>query len=146
MNAHLAITSVVILFLAFELNSVRSAFLIGEEIAGPSGAQSIQNAVTPPFAAKMGALIQLSYAACIISGFWFHGWLIALLLIPGSFIAVGIVKSLFPSPKGKFHRGIIIRSMMNRYANFEKEGDHVRARAMKDLIDRLGYPLPESLS
>lgn len=145
MIPHLAITSIVILLLAFELNSVRAALLIGEEIAGPSGARHIQDAVTPPLATVFGIIIHLSYLVCLVWVFFVHGWLLGIIFIPVSFIAVGIVKKIIPSPDGEFFRGIIVRSMMNRYADFEKEGDPIRSRAMADLLDKLGFPLPDSL-
>lgn len=145
MAAHIIITVAVIILLGFELNSVRAAYLIGEEIAGPAGARHIQDAVTPPLFANLGILIQLSFLACIVAGFFVHGWIIGLVLIPSSFLALGVVKKFLPPPQGGFYRGIIVRSMMTRYADFVKGGDTIRARAMKDLIQRLGYPLPSAL-
>lgn len=142
MAAHIIITVTVIILLGFELNSARAAYLIGEEIGGPAGARHIQDAVTPPLSANLGILIQLSFLACIVAGFFVHGWVIGLVLIPTSILALGVVKKILPSPQGAFYRGIIVRSMMARYADFVKGGDTIRANAMKDLIQRLGYPLP----
>lgn len=145
MITHVVIHSIMILLLAFELSSARAALFIGQEIAGPNGARHIQDAITPPLAAKIGMLIQISFFGCIIAAFFVHGWVLGLLLIPGSFIAVGAVQRIGPSPSGRFFRNIIVRSMMNRHAGFERRGDTIRARAIADLLERMGHSLPESL-
>lgn len=40
-------------------------------------------------------------------------------------------------------KGSIVRSMMNRHADFVKGGDVMRATAVSEFLDRLGYPVPK---
>jgi hypothetical protein len=147
MIIHLVITSIVILLHAFDLNLARAAYLIGEEIAGPDGARNIQNAVTPPLAGTLGLILQLAFIGCLVAVFFVHGWLLGFLSIPVSFLILGIAaKVLMPAPESEFFRGMILRSLMNRYADYRKGGDIVRAQAVDDLLERMGYPIPETLS
>lgn len=145
MATHIAIGFVVLVLLAFELNSTQAALLIGQEVAGPAGARHIQDAITPPTAAKLAIVLYLALLGCVIASFVLYGWLIGLLSIPGLFVALGLLKQVIPSPSSAFFRNAIVRSMVRRHADFVKSGDSMRAAAMADLLDQVGCPVPSHL-
>ena len=55
------------------------------------------------------------------------------------FIVVVVVTGMVfvPKPESAHFVMRIYRSMINRYADFQKSGDSVRADAMKELIDKV---------
>jgi hypothetical protein len=87
-----------------------------------------------------------SYAASIgaVSYGWYeYGWQIGLGIILGFFFLVAISQGLLLPQSGSEHyRWLILSSMGNRYADYMKSGDQVRASAMGDLLKKLGIPAP----
>lgn len=135
------------LALSYELRSTHAALLLAEEIWGNrEGAKEIQNAITPPAAANIGLLIYFGCLVLVAFGWYRFGWIVGLLTIPALLIGSGINSLLLPRSNSEHYRRITIRSMMRRYADYRKTGDHVRAEAMADLLLDAGYPLPEFVS
>ena len=66
-------------------------------------------------------------------------------MIPAVFIVAAFSRFVLPKLDSDFFKKIVLRSLMNRYANFVRSGDKVRAKASAELLERLGYPVPEEL-
>lgn len=111
---------------------------IGRLLANVDYGVGHQDAITPPVYTK---LVLIFYAFCIytfyqvwsVSGyangliaiaFWFFGWMLIKTIVMNN-----ISETLFLK--------IIINSMVNRYADYKKKGDYIRAEAMMSMINRL---------
>jgi hypothetical protein len=81
----------------------------------------------------------LSIAGLLGYALYAFGWGTAGIAL-GVFVVVSILVGavLIPGPEAPHFIRLIYRSMVRRYADFEKRGDSVRSAAMKDLIDRVG--------
>lgn len=69
-------------------------------------------------------------------------------IVAGTFLVVSVVAgaSLIPKADSAHYVRRIYRSMVNRYADYEKQGDRVRSDAMKQLIDKVEQTFGEKLA
>lgn len=124
--------------LAFIYKFQNVSSYLGRALTGATSGNGLQDAITPPFYTNFCLLI---YAISIYSVYdvWntsgmAQGVISLLVLIFGSFfIKIIIMNRISDSIISK----LIYHSMVNRYANYSAKGDHVRAQAMKELVDRL---------
>ncbi len=61
------------------------------------------------------------------------------------FLATMLLRRFMPAEDSPHYKKLIFQSMANRYANFVRDGDTVRAAAMRGLLEKAGVP-PEVLS
>jgi hypothetical protein len=54
------------------------------------------------------------------------------------FVGLLIGHRLLPRPDSLHFKALLIQSMASRYANFVRDGDHVRGDAMKVLLQKAG--------
>ena len=116
----------------------RSCKVIGVKLSDSDTGTGFQDAVTPPSSANRAIVTWITIAAVLgytayefgwgLFGIVFVAWFIA-------FVIAGVV--VIPKPESQHFLLRIYRSMANRYADYSKSGDTVRADAMKQLIDRM---------
>jgi hypothetical protein len=140
-----AFAFVVCCYLAFALNFVRATRYVAENIAVPEAVGHIQDAITPPFSAVLFLSASVAFAGCVIGAGVKYGWMMGVCSVPVLFLVVLILRRVVPSPESGVFRRVVVRSMQNRYADFVKSGDTVRAGAMSDLLRRLGHPISPHL-
>ena len=81
-----------------------------------------------------------TYGLCIggvAYGWYSYGGVLAISVAIGLFFAVRLNQRFLPKPKGDHFRRLIVRSLLNRYANYERHGDNIRPAAVGALIDKL---------
>ncbi|MBI2907776.1 MAG: hypothetical protein HYX92_08990 [Chloroflexi bacterium] len=141
---YLVILYPVSLLVGYELVFTRATLLIGTSISYDGSKTGFQDAVTPPWSNYLAILAYVSALAWIILGFWQFGLLIGAVSIIGLIVFVVVNTAIIlPKPDGDHLRNLILHSMMNRYANYVKEGDELRADAMGELLERLDIPVSE---
>jgi hypothetical protein len=122
----------------YQLGLANACKVIGVRISSETTKTGYQDAVTPPSSTNLTMLVWVSIVALflyVIFGFgWSEFWIVA-----GTFILASIVAgaSFVPKPDSAHYVRRIYRSMANRYADYVKAGDTVRADVMKELIDRV---------
>jgi type IV secretory pathway VirB2 component (pilin) len=121
------------LALAFDLALTRTTLSMARSIAAESTARGIQNAITPPASTTLGLTVYGLVLAGIGYGWYRYGWRLELLAVPGFLLATSMNLLLIPKPGSAFFRGIVLRSLSNRFANYVKTGDDVRGAAVADL-------------
>lgn len=128
---------VTVLF-AYNMRFTQATLSLGQELAEATSGTGVQDAITPPWQTNLAMFSYIGAAVAIGIVWWQLGWLsglgaLALILIGG-----GIVGAVLPSRDSSHFRGLIIRSMCSRYADYVRDGDQLRAEAMKELLIRAG--------
>ena len=114
---------------------------LGLELSNEKDGTGYQNAITPPLFPVIASVIYGLSLFFIISGFFnnsFTAGFIYLGLYLLTLIVVGATlfkpNSLSPLAKPFYH--IVLNSMVNRYANYKKNNDEVRAKAIGIVIEK----------
>lgn len=112
--------------------------MYGKELAGTDNGTGYQDAISPPWQTNFSLVFYIA-APAILGIFWWQlGFIMALAAAVAIFVGLVIVRMLLPRPESNHFKLLILRSMSNRYANFVREGDTVRADAMKSLLVTAG--------
>ncbi len=114
---------------------------LGLELSNERDGTGYQNAITPPLFPIIASVIYGLSLFVIISGFFdssFTTGFIYLGLYLLTLIVIGATlfkpNSLSPLAKPFYH--IVLNSMINRYANYKKNNDQVRAQAIEIVLER----------
>ena len=113
---------------------------MGKNLSDTPMPRGLQDAVTPPYKTALDLIVYLCCAVIIGLIWWHFGWQSSiaggvLILFFGRWIAV----LFLPKPEGPHYRNLIIQSMCSRYANCIRDGDIVRAKALKGLLVKAGF-------
>lgn len=133
----IGIAAVAIAF-GYTMNMHSATLAYGRELAGSESGSGYQAAITPPWATSIAAAVYLAIPAITIVTWWrAGGWsgLGALVLI---LLGAGLARAALPKPASPHYRQLIIRSMCVRYAHYARDGDVVRADAMRQLLALAG--------
>lgn len=130
---------------AYTMRFTQATLSFGRKLAETTSGTGVQDAITPPWETNLALFTYIGVAAVIGVIWWQLGWLsgvgaVALILIGG-----GVVGAILPDKDSRHFRDLITRSMCSRYADYVRDGDQLRAQAMKELLDRTGAS-PEILS
>ena len=114
---------------------------LGLELSNEKDGTGYQNAITPPLFPVIASVIYGLSLFVIISGFFdssFKTGFIYLGLYLLTLIVVGATlfrpNSLSPLAKPFYH--VVLNSIVNRYANYKKNNDEVRAKALGIVLEK----------
>lgn len=114
---------------------------LGLELSNERDGTGYQNAITPPLFPIIASLIYGLSLFVIISGFFYSSFttgFIYLGLYLLTLIVVGATlfkpNSLSPLAKPFYH--IVLNSILKRYANYKKNNDEVRAKALGIVLEK----------
>lgn len=143
MIIYIIVGLIVSAILAYQLRFTESTKYNGVRIAKDDSNTGLQNAITPPMSSNLGLLVY-ALTICFL-GYCFYslGWKYGIAFLFGLFVCTALVGVFLPKPESNHFYNIIIRSLMNRYANYKKTGDSVRASAIKDILNRFDIEVPE---
>ena len=79
-------------------------------------------------------------------GYCFYSlrWKYGIAFLFGLFVCAALIKVFLPKSESNHFYNIIIRSLMNRYADYEKTGDSVRASDIEYILNRFDIEVPEN--
>ncbi len=139
MKTILWIFSVVMSFgFAYTMQFTAATLSIGRELSDTNSATGFQNAITPPWQTNLAIFVYIACVAVIVIMWWQIGWLSALGSAAVIFIGSLLTKIILPKPYSIHYRNLISQSMCSRYANYTRDGDDMRAQAMKQLLIKAG--------
>lgn len=123
---------------SYNMRFTQATLSLGQEISGVNSGTGLQDAITPPWQTNFAILSYIAVLAAVILIWWQSGWLsgigsVAIVLFGG-----GIVGAMLPEKDAPHFRYLIRQSMHSRYADYVRDGDTMRADAMKDLLIRIG--------
>lgn len=97
-----------------------------------------QDAITPSWLPKFSLVVNLGCGAVLGLIWWHLGWMSALGGAAVIWFGGRIAKLVLPKPTGTHYKRLIIGDMHSRYANYIRDGDTLRADAMKYLLAKAG--------
>ncbi|MRS01915.1 hypothetical protein EG832_01585 [bacterium] len=142
MTIYLVCLYIASLALGYVLAFADATLAIGKSLSDANTPTGYKDAITPPRFSTFAITVYVTCVGGLIFGFWRFGWLAGLGCANGFLFVVVLNKVLIlPKSESEHFRNIIIRSMINRHANFLKSGDTLRASALSMLLEKLGMPV-----
>ncbi len=126
------------------MRSLEVEGLLSDNVAGLVGTGSstgFQDAITPSWLPKFSLVVNLGCGVAVGLIWWHLGWLSALGCVAVIWFGGRIAKLVLPKPAGTYYKRLIINDMHSRYADHVRNGDIIRAEAMKDLLARAGVDM-----
>jgi hypothetical protein len=146
MNIALWISAVVLaLAVAYSLRFTGATLSLGRALSETTSGTGYQAAISPPWEVAFGLVVYGLTLAMLAFSWYEFGIGRATLILVTMMIAAMVFRRLLPREASLHYKQLIIQSMARRYANFVRDGDAVRAAAMKGLLEKAGVP-PEVLS
>lgn len=123
---------------AYTMQFSAATLSIGKALSGSGSKTGFQDAITPPWQTNLALTVYIGIA--VVGGimWWWLGWVSALAALGIIFVGSLLVKLVLPKPSGDHYRRLILQSMAVRYANYVRDGDVLRADAMKQLLVKAG--------
>ena len=122
----------------FDTNFTKAIVSMGTELSSTGSPAGFQDAITPPWLTKLTLVVYCGCAGVIGFMWWHLGWQSSLGGAAVIFFGSRIAKLVLPKLTGNHYKRLIIGSMSSRYANYVRDGDTVRADAMKHLLAKAG--------
>ena len=123
---------------AYIMQFSRATLQFGRALAENESGTGFQDAITPPWQTKLALIVYAGSFAIIGVVWWKLGWPSGLGAIALILVGSSLAKLVLPKPSGPHYKNLILQSMCSRYADFVRNGDSVRADAMKELLIRFG--------
>lgn len=141
MGTYFILLYLISLALGYVLAFTEATLALGRSLSDTDSSTGYQDAITPPYFSKLAILVYIGAFAGIAYVWWQYGWPTGLVVTAGFFVITVVNKLLLlPKNESDHFRQIITRSMINRYADYVKSGDELRASAMVHLLNKLDIP------
>lgn len=120
----------------YQIGLVNACKIIGVKISDHATETGYQDAITPPSSTNITLLLWAFIAGLFLYTIFGFGWR-EFSIVVGVFLVGNIVAGaiLIPSPNSTHFVRRIYHSMTNRWADYEKQNDTIRADSMKKLIE-----------
>ena len=119
-------------------NLTQACKIIGVAISDTDSSTGYQDAITPPNSTNIYLATALAIVVVLGYAVYAFGWGTGGIALAVFFFVSALAgATIMPKPQSIHYLKRIYGSMANRYADFQKEGDSVRAVAIKDLIDKV---------
>ena len=114
---------------------------LGLELSNEKDGTGYQNAITPPFFPLIASTIYGLSLFFIIAGFFEKSFMtgfayLGLYLLTLIVVGATLFKPNSLSPLAKPFYHIVLNSIVNRYANYKKNNDEVRAKAIGIVLEK----------
>lgn len=129
---------------AYTMQFSAATLSMGKALSGSGSKTGFQDAITPPWQTNLTLAVFVGVA--VVGGvmWWWLGWVSALAALAIVLVGGGVLKFVFSKRLGDHYQRLISQSMISRYANYVRDGDAMRADAMKQLLVKAGID-PEVL-
>jgi len=127
----LLISFLMAIVLRYDLNLTETTRLLGSSISDTDSNTGLQDAITPSWSTWVGITIYILSIVVNVLGFYLFGWKWGIGLTFLFLIFLTIAKFIVPKSESDHFNNMIFKSMINRYANYVKDNDLIRANAMK---------------
>ena len=124
--------------LAYTMRLSSATLSMGRGLSGGGSKRGSQDAITPPWLTNLVWIVYVSIAVVLGVTWWLLGWVLALVALAVVFVGSSLVKLVLPTPSGSHYERLILQSMITRHANYVRDGDKLRADAMKQLLAKAG--------
>lgn len=124
--------------LAYTMQFTTATLTMGRELAGSTTKRGFQDAITPPWQTRLALVVYVGIPIVAVAMWWRIGWPSALAGMVAIFVGSLVARFIVPQALGGHYQRLILQSMIARYANYVRDGDVLRAEAMKQLLTRAG--------
>jgi hypothetical protein len=124
--------------LAYTLQFAAATLSFGRELSDTGSPTGFQDAVTPPWETNFALTVYVAVITIVVVVWWREGWASGLSAILVMIIGAFSGRLFLPKPTASHFRQLIIQSMCSRYADYVRDGDKLRAHAMKQLLTKAG--------
>jgi hypothetical protein len=131
--------------LAYSLRFTEATLSLGRALDEVSSGTGYQAAISPPREVAFSLVLYGLVVALLGYSWYAFGFGKAAITLMIILVGVVVFQRFMPHPQSLHYKRLIISSMAARYANFVRDGDPVRAAAMKTLLEKAGVP-PEVFS
>jgi hypothetical protein len=112
----------------------------GRKLSETSSGTGYQDAITPPASANFGLVVYvLTLAMLALSWYEFGIGRVVISLVAVVLLTL-LSRQFLPHEDSLHFKKLIIQSMSRRHANFVRDGDRIRAAAMRELLEKAGVP------
>lgn len=127
---------IVAIAFAYSMRFTQATLSFGRHLAGTTSGTGLQDAITPPWQTNLSMFSYIGVAVAIGAIWWQLGWGPGLGAVVFILVGGGVVGAMLPEKDSPHFTQLIQRSMIARYANYARDGDTMRAQAMKELLIR----------
>ena len=128
---------------AYTMSFTKSTLIFGRELSETNSDTGFQDAITPPWQTKLAIITYAIVIAAITIIWWYEGWVSGIGAVVFIFLGSGLTSLILPKQNSIHFRGLILRSMCTRYADYVRDGDNMRAQAMKELLLKSGIDVDQ---
>lgn len=122
----------------YNLGLTQSCKVVGKSISDDDTTTGFQDAITPP---ESTTIALVTWAAIVVAlgytifqfGWWAGGVAFAVFLVVSALAGVTCI----PKPESSHYLGRIYRAIVDRYTDFQENGDTMHAAGMKLLIMKM---------
>ena len=144
MTVYLAWMYLLCLAVGYVVSLAGATLLLGRSLSETGSPTGFQDAVTPPRSSTITLGIYAISVGSLIYGVWRFGFLRGIGILVAFGLAVVLNRRLLlPKPESPHFRGLILRSMIGRHADYIKAGDTLRAAPLGSLLAKMGLPVDE---
>ena len=132
--------------LSFSATLADTAALLAEQDG--TGARPIlyQNSITPPFLTNLTIALWVGMAGSVAWIWWQAGWPAGIVAVLTALVVPAVSQAIVPPRRNSpVYVRQAFHSLVNRSANYQRDGDHERAIAAKELADRLAVAYADIL-
>jgi hypothetical protein len=128
--------------LAYAIVFSEVTLALGRTLSDNGAGRGYQDAVTPPWQARLGSLIYVLTLIVIAFSWYEFGIGRAIGTVVVLFVGSMLWRRVLPQGHSTHYLKLIVTSMARRYADWVRSGDAVRAAAMAELLAKMGLDLP----
>ena len=128
--------------LAYAIVFSEVTLALGQTLSDNGAGRGYQDAVTPPWQARLGLLIYVLTLVVVAFSGWEFGIGRGIGTVVVLFVGSMLWRRVLPKGHSRHYLKLIVISMAQRYADWVRSGDAVRAEAMAELLAKMGLELP----
>lgn len=123
---------------AYTMQFSAATLSMGKALSNSGSKTGFQDAITPPWQTNLALTVYVGIAVVVGVMWWWLGWISALVAFGIILFGGGLLKFVLSKQLGNHYQHLILQSMAARYTNYIRDGDVLRADAMKQLLGKAG--------
>ena len=128
--------------LAYAIIFSEVTLALGRSLSNDSPGRGYQDALTPPWQARLSLVIYVATLVAVAFSWYEFGIGRCIATVALLFAGSMLWRRVLPQGHSRHYLKLIVTSMVQRYADWVRRGDHVRAGVMAQLLGKMGLELP----
>jgi hypothetical protein len=130
----------------WDLGLNAACLTVGRRLSTETVGTGFQDALTPPWRTKLALTLWAIVFIVFLAAFSSFGFEVGAALV-ALFVLVSVLTGalLIPAPESRHYLRIIFHALVNRLADFRRDGDEFREKAASVLVDQMMIAYPDLL-